>query len=103
MPFPPHAKRPGRKNNRTQVQVESLETRQLLSIDSLIGASATRATYQVDGSGLAAAVIDTGIDAQDSALGGGVGPGFKVETSQSFISNATGTSISTGTPRRSRA
>ena len=66
-----------------------------MTVDSLLGASATRAAYQVDGSGLSAAVIDTGIDPQDSALGGGVGNGFKVETSQSFIPNSSGTSVST--------
>lgn len=94
MPFLSHSQERVRKKARMRIQVESLETRQLLSVDTLLGASATRASYHVDGTGLSAAVIDTGIDAQDSALGGGVGNGFKVAASQSFLSNSAGTSVS---------
>ena len=44
-----------------------------------IGAASTRDLYQVDGSGLSAAIIDTGTDYNHPALGGdGYGPGHKV-------------------------
>src|SRR5262249_13045463 len=48
------------------------------SYDTLIHASEVRSQYQVDGAGMAAAVIDTGIDYQSPALGGGFGAGYKV-------------------------
>lgn len=97
------ARRPGRDR---RPRLEALEERQLLSIspqapdpsppipaqsagvdpgiknasfDSLIGASAVRLQYGVDGSGLAAATIDTGADYTHPALGGQFGSGHKVE------------------------
>ena len=47
--------------------------------ENLIGAVATRDAYKVDGTGMTAAVIDTGVNYDHEALGGGFGPGFKVE------------------------
>jgi hypothetical protein len=86
----PTPRRPGpaRFKNRPRPELESLEARTLLStlpdfqnpsFDSLIHDDTARQQYQVDGSGLAAAVIDTGIDYTGSALGGSFGPGSKVE------------------------
>ena len=39
------------------------------------------------GQNYAVAVIDTGIDYLDPALGGGFGPGFKVEAGYNFVNN----------------
>jgi subtilisin family serine protease len=67
--------------------IDRLESRNLLSaaasalgptFDAMVGASATRADYHVDGSGLAAAVIDTGVNYRHDALGDGYGAGRKV-------------------------
>lgn len=62
--------------------VEGLEGRLLLASDS--GAAATRARFKVDGAGLAAAVIDTGVNYRHEALGGGYGPGYKVKAGYDF-------------------
>ena len=43
--------------------------------DPIIGASQVRSTYSVDGTGMTVAVIDTGVDYNNPALGGGFGPG----------------------------
>ena len=42
--------------------------------DPIIGAAAARSAYNVDGTGMTVAVIDTGVDYNNSALGGGFGP-----------------------------
>jgi subtilisin family serine protease len=55
--------------------------------DTLIGASAVRASYDVDGSGLAAAVIDTGVNYHHEAFGDGFGPGFPVTAGYDFGDN----------------
>src|SRR5262245_4696215 len=56
-------------------------------LDPIIGSSATRARYGVDGTGMTVAVIDTGVDYNNSALGGGFGPGFKVVAGYNFAAN----------------
>ncbi len=73
-------------------RLETLELRQLLTgndtIDKLIGASAVRELYEVDGEGLSAALIDTGVDYTHPALGGGgYGPGHKVVSGYNFAAN----------------
>jgi type VI secretion system secreted protein VgrG len=49
-----------------------------VNFDQIIGASATRAAYGVNGSGMTVAVIDMGVNDLNQSLGGGVGPGDKV-------------------------
>ena len=47
-------------------------------------AAETRSTYNVNGSGMSVAVIDTGVDYNNAALGGGFGPGDKVIAGYDF-------------------
>jgi subtilisin family serine protease len=54
------------------------------SFDALIGASAVRDSYGVDGQGLAAAVIDTGVNYHHEAFDDGFGPGFPVKAGYDF-------------------
>ncbi len=54
------------------------------AFDPIIGSAQTRSTHGVDGSGLTVAVIDTGVNYNDSALGGGYGPGSKVIAGHDF-------------------
>lgn len=54
------------------------------NFDAIIGASAARKAYQVDGSGLTVAVIDTGVNYKHEALGGAIGPGHKVVAGVDF-------------------
>jgi type VI secretion system secreted protein VgrG len=87
-----HARSAARRHFRPRV--DSLESRQLLSadgplagnaeIDRLVGASLVRQLHGVDGSGLAAAVIDTGVNYRHAALGGGFGPGETVVDGYDF-------------------
>ncbi len=56
--------------------------------DPIIGAAATRSTYGVSGSGMSVAVIDTGVDYNNPALGGGFGPGSKVIAGYDFANNS---------------
>ncbi len=67
----------GRTRDR-RPRLECLEGRRLLSASADAGAAAARAQFHADGSGLAAAVIDTGVNYRHEALGGGFGPGHKV-------------------------
>ena len=55
--------------------------------DPITGAAATRSTYNVDGSGMTVAVIDTGVDYNNPALGGGFGPNDKVIAGYDFADN----------------
>ena len=58
--------------------------------DTAIGLDKARANYpSITGSGESIAVIDTGVDYNASELGGGFGPGYKVEAGYNFI-NGTG-------------
>ncbi|MGB0068856.1 MAG: hypothetical protein WBQ11_12470, partial [Isosphaeraceae bacterium] len=50
-------------------------------------AAAARQAYAVDGTGMTVAVIDTGVDYNNPALGGGFGPGAKVVAGYDFATN----------------
>ena len=54
------------------------------AFDPIVGAAQARSAYDVDGSGMTVAVIDTGVDYNNSALGGGFGPGTKVIAGYDF-------------------
>lgn len=54
------------------------------SYEPIINAAAVRLNYGVDGSGLTAAVIDTGVGYKHDALGGGFGSGYKVVAGYDF-------------------
>jgi type VI secretion system secreted protein VgrG len=56
--------------------------------DPIIGAAQARASYGVSGQGMTVAVIDTGIDYLNPALGGSFGPGSKVVAGFNFSSNS---------------
>ena len=55
--------------------------------DSIIGASQVQSNYNVNGSGMTVAVIDTGVDYNNPALGSGFGPGAR--SSPAMISPTT--------------
>ena len=55
--------------------------------DPITGAAATRSAYHVDGTGMTVAVIDTGVDYNNPALGGGFGPNDKVIAGYDFADN----------------
>jgi type VI secretion system secreted protein VgrG len=57
--------------------------------DPIIGAARARAAYNVDGTGMTVAVIDTGVDYKNQAFGGGFGPGAKVVAGYDFGDNST--------------
>jgi Subtilase family len=90
--------------DRRRPSVENLETRQLLStstvsnlnsdgstdFDQIIGASAVRSEFNVDGTGQTVAVIDTGVDYDDDALGDGLGAGHKVVAGVDFTGSPNG-------------
>ena len=56
----------------------AIETGATTAYDPIIGASLVRSNYNVQGTGMAVAVIDTGVDYNNPALGGGFGPKNKV-------------------------
>ena len=57
------------------------------AFDPIVGAAAARQQYGVDGTGMTVAVIDTGVDYNNPALGGGFGPGAKVVAGYDFATN----------------
>ena len=97
---------------RRRPRLESLESRTLLSVapaavpalagpavagvtvpaaatnfDAILGASAARSQYKVDGTGQSVALIDTGVNYDNEDLGGGFGPGHKVVAGFDFADN----------------
>jgi len=77
----------------TALFVEVLESRRLLAADwgptaQLIAQDAATAHYPtVTGKGVTIALIDTGVNYNHPALGGGFGPGHKVKAGYDFIDN----------------
>ncbi len=67
----------------------TIETGAPTAYDPVIEAAQTRSTFNVDGSGMTVAVIDTGVDYNNPALGGGFGPGYKVIAGYDFADNST--------------
>jgi subtilisin family serine protease len=65
----------------------SIEVGAPTAYDPVIGAASTRSTYSVDGTGMTVAVIDTGVDYQNAALGAGLGPNAKVIAGYDFADN----------------
>ncbi len=57
------------------------------AFDPIVGAAAARQEYGVDGTGMAVAVIDTGVNYNNPALGNGFGPGAKVIAGYDFATN----------------
>ena len=57
------------------------------AFDPIVGAAAARQEYGVDGTGMTVAVIDTGVDYNNPALGGGFGPNAKVIAGYDFATN----------------
>jgi type VI secretion system secreted protein VgrG len=68
--------------------VGSIVTGTPTPFDPIVGAAQARSAYNVDGSGMTVAVIDTGVDYKNSALGGGFGPGSKVIAGYNFAGNS---------------
>ncbi len=72
--------------------IEPLESRVMLTtwgaFPTLTGQAAAAAAHPtVTGAGYAIAVLDTGVDYMHPSLGGGFGPGFKVEAGWDFVDN----------------
>ena len=65
----------------------AIETGAATAYDPIIGASEVRSTYNVQGTGMAVAVIDTGVDYNNPALGRGFGPNNKVIAGFDFADN----------------
>ncbi len=65
----------------------TIETGTPTAFDPIVGAAAARQQYGVDGTGMTVAVIDTGVDYNNPALGGGFGPNAKVIAGYNFASN----------------
>ncbi|MGZ3379208.1 MAG: S8 family peptidase [Isosphaeraceae bacterium] len=57
------------------------------AFDPIVGAAAARQEYDIYGTGMTVAVIDTGVDYNNPALGGGFGPGAKVIAGYDFATN----------------
>ena len=72
----------------TERPAGAIATGATTAFDPLIGSAAARATYGVDGTGMTVAVIDTGVDYNNPALGGAFGPGAKVVAGYNFASNS---------------
>ncbi|AMV36980.1 S8 family peptidase [Planctomyces sp. SH-PL62] len=54
------------------------------AFDPIIGSAQVRQAYNVDGSGLTVAVIDTGVNYNSASLGGGYGPNARVIAGHDF-------------------
>ena len=72
----------------TQRPAGTITTGATTAFDPLIGSAAARSTYGVNGTGMTVAVIDTGVDYKNPALGGSFGPNAKVIAGYNFASNS---------------
>ena len=72
-----------------RLAVEFLEERLAPAGDfrSVIGADAVQSLYPYRGTGYTVAILDTGIDYNDTDLGGGFGPGHRVVAGYDFVNN----------------
>jgi subtilisin family serine protease len=80
---------------------EPAESPDLFHALAMTGVDIARGTLGLSGEGVKVAVMDTGIDYQHPALGGGFGPGFRVITGFDFVGdafNSSGTTESELTP-----
>src|SRR3954463_2195920 len=82
------------ERSRSCIWSEPLESRVMLAGEpggafaKLIKQAAAIGHYpNINGSGQSVAIIDTGVDYKHPALGGGFGPGFKVEAGWDFVDN----------------
>ncbi len=75
----------------SRYMIEPLEIRLLptwASYAQLIDENVAASQFpKIDGAGVTVAMIDTGIDYNLAALGGGFGPGYKVEAGYNFVDN----------------
>jgi len=81
---------PGNADKRTvKLLVETLEDRVTPAGDfrSVIGLDAVQSLYPYQGQGYTVAILDTGIDYNNTALGGGFGAGKRVIAGYDFINN----------------
>ena len=73
-----------------RLAVECLEDRiapAYADFRSVIGLNQVQTQYPYNGAGYSVAVLDTGIDYNDTALGGGFGPGHRVIAGYNFVAN----------------
>ena len=91
---PVHADRTGQLLKRIVVKSQDVErpagtlaSGATTAYDPIINAAATRSTYNVNGSGMSVAVIDTGVDYNNAAFGGAFGPNDKVIAGYDFADN----------------
>jgi subtilisin family serine protease len=80
------------KRKSSSVLLEPLELRRLLTTWSayaqLVNQDKAASDFSsLTGSGVTVAVVDTGVDYNQPALGGGIGPGFKVIAGHDFFAN----------------
>jgi subtilisin family serine protease len=91
---PVHGERTGQLLKRIVVKSQDVErpagnlaSGATTAYDPIINAAATRSTYNVNGSGMSVAVIDTGVDYNNAAFGGAFGPNDKVIAGYDFADN----------------
>jgi hypothetical protein len=75
--------------NTVKLRIEVLEDRITPNTDfrSVIGLNQVQSLYPYNGQGETVAILDTGIDYNDPALGGGFGPGHRVVAGYDFVNN----------------
>ncbi len=76
-------------NRKPRLSIEVLEDRLVPTTDfrSVIGLDAVQSAYPYSGAGYTIAILDTGIDYNDTDLGGGFGAGKRVVAGWDFVNN----------------